>query len=276
MKNLNEIAKVLRRDIFKTAFVSKTGHIAPAFSCIDIMTALYFGDILKYDANDPYNEDRDRFILSKGHACLSLYVCLAKAGFVDSESLKTYCTIGENHFGGHPVMGDTPGIEATTGSLGHGLAFAVGIALTAKLDNKDNHTYVLLGDGECQEGSIWESALFASSRDLNNLTAIVDYNKLQAMDRLENIVDMGDFEKKWETFGWHVVRINGHNFDEILDAFKNHHSLKPKVIIADTIKGKGVSFMENVPLWHIRFPNDDELEILLNELDFTKEELYSQ
>ena len=232
--------------------------------------------MLRYDTKNPKNKDRDRFILSKGHACLSLYVTLCKAGFFDKKKLATYCTIGESHLGGHPVLGNAPGIEATTGALGHGLAYGVGIAMSAKIDKKDYQTYVMLGDGECQEGSIWESALFASSYGLDNLTAIVDYNKLQAMDRLENIVGMENFEKKWNSFGWYVVRVDGHDFDQIIDALKNHQSKKPKVIIADTIKGKRVSFMENVPLWHMRFPNEDELEILLSELELKKEELIAQ
>jgi transketolase len=272
MEKLPHIAKALRRDIFKTAYASKTGHIAPAFSMAEIITSLYFGGVLRYDPNNPDEPSRDRLILSKGHACLALYAALARAGFFPAEELKTFCLPG-SRLGGHPKMHEIPGVEASTGALGHGLSFGLGIALAGKLDSRDYHVYVILGDGECEEGSIWEAAMSAAHFKLDNLTVIVDHNKLQAMDRIENILDITPLGEKWRAFGWQVEEVDGHDMDQLLAAFDVPSSGKPKAIIAHTIKGKGVSFMENVPLWHFRFPNEEELDILLRELCMNREEL---
>lgn len=263
IKNLKERAAILRQDIFTTALAGKTGHIAPAFSCVEIFAALYFGGILKYDPMK-ISADRDRVILSKGHACLALYAALANAGFFAREELLTFCCSG-SRLGGHPKLGDITGVEASTGALGHGLSFGIGIALAGLLDSIDYHVYVILGDGECQEGSVWEGAMSAPALGLKNLTVVVDHNKLQAMDRLNNIVEIAPLADKWRAFGWQVEEVDGHNLEELLSAFNGHQSA-PKAIIAHTVKGKGVSFMEDVPLWHFRFPNESELEIARKEL----------
>ena len=272
MKNLEDVSNKLRRDIFKTAWASKTGHIAPAFSLAEIMAVMYFGGVLRHNPQNPDDPARDRFILSKGHACLALYATLANAGYFRLSELKTFCLPG-SRLGGHPKMKEIPGVEASTGALGHGLAFGVGIALAGKLDSMDYKVYVVLGDGECQEGSVWESAMSAPHLKLDNLTVIVDHNKLQAMDRLENILDIMPLGEKWGAFGWHVEEPAGHDMPRLKAAFGVETHGKPKAIIAHTTKGKGVSFMENVPLWHFRFPDEKELGVLLKELSMTEEDL---
>jgi transketolase len=275
MKNFDGLSKEansIRKGIFKTAWAGKTGHIAPAFSLAEIMATLYFGEVLRYNPANPWDAGRDRLILSKGHACLALYVALAKAGFFPAAELRTFCLPG-SRLGGHPKIQEVPGVEASTGALGHGLSFGLGMALAGKMDSMDYRVYVILGDGECQEGSVWEAAMSAPQFKLDNLTAIIDHNKLQAMDRLENILSIAPLGEKWRSFGWHVENVDGHSTSSLKAALDADTSGRPKAIIANTVKGKGVSFMENVPLWHFRFPNDKELEILLRELDMTKEEL---
>ena len=271
MTEIAEIAKNIRKKVYRIAHLAGGGHMGAAFSMTDIISVLYFDDVLKYDAKNPEWEERDKFILSKGHACYALYAVLAKAGYFPEEELWHVGQVGSK-FGGHPKMHDIPGVEASTGALGHGLSFAIGIAYANKVDKKDSHVYVVLGDGECQEGSIWEGALSAPTLELDNLTVIVDHNKLQAMDDLENIVRMQPFADKWRAFGWNVVEIEGHNYTEIKKALLTRQEGKPTLIVANTIKGKGVSFMENVPIWHYRMPNDDELTILFKDLGFTEEE----
>lgn len=272
IEKLENIAKEIRKKIYITAHHAGGGHMGAAFSMTDIITTLYFGNILKYDAKNPFWEGRDRFILSKGHACYALYAVLARAGYFDEKELMTVGKPGSK-FGGHPKIYEIPGVEASTGALGHGLSFAMGMALAHKVDGKQNHFYVVLGDGECQEGSIWEGALSAPTLELDNLTVIVDHNKLQAMDNMENIVKMQPFAEKWKSFGWNVIEIDGHNIEEIQKALTAREKNKPTVIIAHTIKGKGVSFMEGVPIWHYRMPNEDELPILMNDLGLTLEDL---
>lgn len=271
MTEIVEIAKDIRKKIYQIAHFAGGGHMGAAFSMTDIISVLYFDDVLKYDAKNPEWEDRDKFILSKGHACYALYAALAKAGYFPEEELWHVGRAGSK-FGGHPKMYDIPGVEASTGALGHGLSFAIGIAYANKVDGKDSHVYVVLGDGECQEGSIWEGALSAPTLELDNLTVVVDHNKLQAMDDLENIVHMKPFADKWKDFGWNVVEIDGHNYIEIKEALLTRMLGKPTVVIANTIKGKGVSFMENIPIWHYRMPNVEELTVLFKDLEFTQEE----
>lgn len=271
MVDIEQIAKDIRKTIYKIAHYAGGGHMGAAFSVTDIISVLYFDNVLKYNAKNSDWEERDKFILSKGHACYALYAALAKAGYFSEEELWQIGKLGSK-FGGHPKLHDIPGVEASTGALGHGLSFAIGIAYANKADNKKSHVYVVLGDGECQEGSIWEGALSAPTLKLDNLTVVVDHNKLQAMDRLETIVHMKPFADKWRAFGWNVVEIDGHDYDEIREALLIRKSGKPTVIIADTIKGKGVSFMENVPIWHYRMPNEEELQVLFKDLGFTQEE----
>lgn len=267
-----EKCKEIRKQVFIQAYHGGGAHMGAAFSVADILGTLYFGDVLRYQPDYPEWEDRDKVILSKGHAGVALYAALALAGYFDKEHLKTYCQMGSN-FGGHPKIHDIPGIEASTGALGHGLSFAIGIAYANKVDYRSSHVYTILGDGECQEGSIWEGALSAPTLELDNLTVIVDHNKLQAMDSMENIVRMKPFADKWKAFGWNVVEIDGHNHAEIRDALLIRESGVPTLVIANTIKGKGVSFMENVPIWHFRMPNEEERPILMRELGLTQEDL---
>lgn len=271
VENVQIKCREMRRLIFKQAYVADGGHMGAAFSVTDILGTLYFGDVLKYNAKNPEWEQRDKLILSKGHAGIALYAALALAGYFDVEYLKTFCQPGSK-LGGHPKISEVPGVEASTGALGHGLSFAIGIAYATKVDKKNSHVYVVLGDGECQEGSIWEGALSAPTLELDNLTVIVDHNKLQAMDDLENIVRMKPFADKWRAFGWNVVEIDGHNYTEINEALLTRQEGKPTLIVANTVKGKGVSFMENVPIWHYRMPNSDELAVLFKDLGFTEEE----
>lgn len=271
MADIKQTAAEIRKTIYKIAHHVGGGHMGAAFSMTDIISVLYFDGVLKYDASNPGWEDRDKFILSKGHACYALYAVLAKAGYFPEEELWNVGKPGSK-FGGHPKLHDIPGVEASTGALGHGLSFGIGIAYANKADGKDGHTYVILGDGECQEGSIWEGALSAPTLGLDNMTVIVDHNKLQAMDDLENIVRMKPFADKWRAFGWNVAEIDGHNHAEIKEALLIRKKEAPTLVVANTIKGKGVSFMENVPIWHYRMPNEEELPVLLRDLGFTEEE----
>lgn len=272
MEDMVEIAKDIRKKVYQIAHFAGGGHMGASFSIADILSVLYFNNVLKYNASDPCWEDRDKFILSKGHACYALYAVLAKAGFFSEEELRHVGQAGSK-LGGHPKMYDIPGVEASTGALGHGLSFAIGVAYANKTDHRMSHVYVVLGDGECQEGSIWEGALSAPTLELDNLTVVVDHNKLQAMDNLENIVHMQPFADKWKAFGWNVVEIDGHNYEEIRKALLARNTATPTLVIANTIKGKGVSFMENVPIWHYRMPNEQELPVLMKELGLSKEDL---
>lgn len=271
MSDIQQTAKDIRKTIYKIAHYAGGGHMGAAFSMTDIISVLYFDHVLRYDAKNPNWENRDKFILSKGHACYALYATLAKAGYFPEEELWRVGKPGSK-FGGHPKMHDIPGVEASTGALGHGLSFAIGIAYANKVDCRQSHVYVLLGDGECQEGSVWEGALSAPTLELDNMTVIIDYNKLQAMDDLENIVHLKPFAEKWRAFGWNVVEIDGHDYAEIKEALLTRQKGNPTLVIANTIKGKGVSFMENVPIWHYRMPDEKELGILLKDLEYTEEE----
>lgn len=266
-------ADELRQLIFKTVYHADGGHIPSSFSIVELLTVLY-RRILRIDPANPDWEDRDRFILSKGHACVALYAVLAQRGFFERSLLKTFCRKG-SILGGHPDMLKVPGVDASTGSLGHGFPYAAGVAFSAKLHNRGIRVYSILGDGECQEGSIWEAALFAAQRQLDNLVAIVDYNKLQAIDFIDNIGSLTPFVDKWRSFGWDSIEADGHDIDQIVLTMEKLSSRrgKPKVFIAHTVKGKGVSFMENAPIWHYRMPNDSEIEVVLNELNLSRGDL---
>lgn len=265
--------KELRKTIFLTAYSGNVGHLASAFSIIDILYVLYFKGIMRYDAKNPTWEDRDRLVMSKGHASLALYSILAKAGYFGREQLFTFCRPGSK-LGGEPRLEDIPGVEASTGSLGHGLSFALGIAMAMKMDKSCAQVYAILGDGECQEGSVWEGVIAARRFQLNNLTVILDSNKLQAMGSIEEIMGINEWENKFKAFEWQVETIDGHDLQAIIDCLsRKNESNAPRVIIANTIKGKGVSFMENVPIWHFRMPNEAELETVMEELSISKEEL---
>ncbi len=268
-----ESLKELRKMIFRTAYKGNTGHLASAFSVIEILYVLYFRGILKYDSANPDWEDRDKLVMSKGQGSLALYSVLSKAGYFPKEELDTFCQPG-SRLGGEPRLGDIPGVEASTGSLGHGLSYAVGIAMAYKMQKRKNHVYVIIGDGECQEGSVWEAAMAAKNFKLDNLTVIMDNNKLQAMGTVKELMDIDDWAGKWREFGWQVINVDGHDVEQVECALKMQRVEGiPTMIIADTIKGKGVSFMENVPIWHFRMPNEEELKIVMKELDIKEEEL---
>lgn len=266
MINLEEKTKELRKTIFRTICKGGGGHIPASLSIAEILTVLYY-NVLNIDPKNPKDPQRDRFILSKGHAGVALYAVLADRGFFDKWHLDTFGRRG-TILGGHPDMHKTPGVEASTGSLGHGFPFGAGIALAGKMDRKDYRVFVLLSDGECQEGSVWEAAMFASQHKLDNLIAIIDYNKLQAIDWLDKVVSLKPLADKWRSFGWEAREVDGHDISRLQDIFKNIPFIKdrPNAIIANTIKGKGVSFMENAPIWHYRLPNAKEMKIACDEL----------
>jgi len=244
---LDNKAHSIRLKVLDTIYKSGKGHIGGAFSCTDILVSLYYGNVLNYNPEFPKLKDRDRFLLSKGHAAVSLYAILADLGFFSKSELDLFNN--GSILGEHPDT-NIPGIEINSGSLGHGLGVGAGIAIGAKLYNEKYNTYVLLGDGECNEGSVWEAAIFASHHELNNLIAIVDRNGLCIHGNTEEINKLSPLDKKFEAFGWSVSKIDGHNIKQIVSELKDHDRKKPKMIIANTIKGKGVSFMENKSKWH--------------------------
>jgi transketolase len=272
--SLKKKANWVRRQILEMAVAAGAGHIAPAFSCVDILVALYYGGFLRIDPNNPKSIERDRFILSKGHAAVALYAILADRGFFPVSELMTFTQEG-SRLGGHTEV-IVPGVEVATGSLGHGLSIGAGLALAAKMDQKKYRTVCLMSDGECHEGSVWEAAMFAGHHCLNNLIAIIDHNGLSAIDFLNKYLDIAPLEKKWESFGWDVVIIDGHSFTELLSVLHNLHlrsSSRPLAIIALTTKGKGVSFMENEPIWQYRIPQVKELKLARKELAAFKDRL---
>lgn len=264
--NLEKKVKELRRDVFDCICHGGGGHIPGSLSVIDILAVLYY-KILNINPSSPRDPARDRFILSKGHAGVALYAVLADKGFFSKSKLANFGK-KTGFLGGHPDMHKVPGIEASTGSLGHGFPFGVGIALAGKMDKQEYRVFVVVGDGECQEGSVWEAAMFAPQQKLDNLGVIIDYNKIQAMDYLDNIVSLGNLVDKWKAFGWQVKEVDGHNLqqlEEVLRAvpFKKGY---PSLVIAHTVKGKGISFMENAPIWHFRAPNQEEFKVACKEL----------
>ena len=263
--NTIKLAAKLRFTAIQMSHRSKAAHLASSLSCIDILTVLY-EKILKINPRKN-DQKRDRFILSKGHAAGALYATLAHKGFFNKNKLLTYATKGsllEEH--PNPKLN---GIEAPTGSLGHGLPIACGMALSAKILYLNFKTFVLLGDGECNEGTVWESMLFASSKKLNNLVAIVDFNGWQGIGKTKSILNLSPFADKWKSFGWNVKVIDGHNHNQLYKSLKKKY-LKPTVIIANTIKGKGVSFMEDDNNWHYRIPTIEEVMKAKKELGIQK------
>jgi len=262
---LEDMAKKVRIDILEMTSKAGSGHPGGSLSCADILVVLYF-KILHHKPNFPNWDDRDRFILSKGHAAPALYSVLAKCGYFSESELGHLRNFG-SILQGHPDR-RLPGIEVSTGSLGQGLSIAAGVALSAKMDHKKYYTFVLLGDGECDEGQIWEAAMFASHSKLDNLIAIVDRNKFQIDDLTENIVALEPFLEKWESFGWHVTELDGNNINELIDTFKKVIPItgKPKVIIAHTVKGKGVKFMEGCNVYHGKCLTPKECSCAFKEL----------
>ena len=265
-KGLNEITNVIRKDIVSMICKSKSGHPGGSLSAVEILTALYF-DQMNIDPTNPKMEDRDRFVLSKGHAAPALYATLAQRGYFAKDELNNLRQLG-SMLQGHPDMKKVPGVEMSTGSLGQGFSVACGMAMAAKLDNAPWNVYALLGDGEVQEGIIWEAAMSAAHYKLENMIAFLDYNGLQIDGEVESVMNINPIEDKFKTFGWNVITIDGHDFDQIfaaLDMAKDTVD-KPTMIIAKTIKGKGVSFMENQASWHGSAPSEEQLEQALSEL----------
>lgn len=266
VSELRQIAKEIRRKSLEIIHRAGSGHPGGSLSAADIMTALYFG-VMRYDSKNPKDPSRDRFIMSKGHATGVFYSVLSRAGYFADEDLISYRRIDSKlNLSGHPHP-KTPGVEIATGSLGQGLSVAHGIALGARLDNSDYRVYVLMGDGEQQEGQVWEAAMSASKFNTNNLIAIVDFNKVAQDNITKDLKDIEPLEEKWRAFGWDVHRIDGHDMDQVYKALALPlHETKPRVIIADTVKGKGVSFMEGKTAWHGVAPSDEDYEKALKEL----------
>ena len=261
------MAKKLRRHVISMIAAAGSGHPGGSLSAADIITALYF-KILRHDPENPQWSERDRFILSKGHAAPILYAALAETGYFPVAELETLRKI-DSRLQGHTDRNFTPGVEMSAGSLGIGLSYAIGVALTARLDSKTYRTYALLSDGECEEGQTWEAALAAAHFNLDNLTAIVDCNDMQLSGWIRQIMNLEPLVRKWQAFGWHVIDVDGHDFDQILAAFPEAEKMKgkPTVITARTIKGKGVSFMENNVAFHGKAPTQEEAEKALKELE---------
>ena len=266
VKQLNDTAKVVRRHIIEMITEAQSGHPGGSLSAADIVTALYF-DIMNVRPKEPGWEDRDRFVLAKGHAAPALYSVLAEKGYFPVEELNKLRKTGAM-LQGHPDMKGTPGVDMTTGSLGQGLAAANGMALAGKLDKKNYRVYALLGDGELEEGQVWEAAMAAAHYKLDNLTAFVDHNRLQIDGPVEKVMSPEPVGEKFKAFGWNVISINGHDMAQILDAVEKAKGTKgvPTMIVAETVKGKGVSFMENEAGWHGTAPNREQCSKALEEL----------
>lgn len=267
IKEFEAIARKLRQHIIQMTCAAASGHPGGSLSAADIITVLYFHK-LKHNPKDPSWVDRDRFVMSKGHAAPVLYAALAEAGYFPIKYLKTLRRIGSS-LQGHVDMLALPGIEMSTGSLGQGLSAANGMALAAKLDQRNSHIFCLMGDGECHEGQIWEAAMTSSHHKLDNLTAIVDHNKYQIDGKVEEIKSLSPFADKWKAFGWNVMSCDGHNIKSIIDTLDKATKVKgkPTIIIADTVKGKGVSFMEEKPLdYHGKAPTQEEEKEALKQL----------
>ncbi|MBQ3661138.1 MAG: transketolase [Firmicutes bacterium] len=263
---LQKIAQTVRQDIIREVYSAGSGHPGGSLSATDILTALYFSE-MNVDPADPAKKGRDRFVLSKGHAAPALYACLAERGFFPKENLVTLRRLGSS-LQGHPSKKLLPGVEMSTGSLGQGISAAVGMALAGKADADPGRIYALLGDGELQEGMVWEAAMAASHYKLDNLCAFVDHNGLQIDGRNEDVMNVMPIAEKFAVFGWNVLEIDGHDFEQILDALDMAKKCKgmPTVIVAETVKGKGVSFMEGQAGWHGKAPNEEQAKQAMAEL----------
>ncbi|MFP4456454.1 MAG: transketolase [Clostridia bacterium] len=269
-QQLKEHATNIRKNIIKMTCEAKSGHPGGSLSITDIITILYF-NFMNINVEGYQDPDRDRFVLSKGHAAPALYAVLAEKGFIEEKELMTLRKLG-SRLQGHPDMKKLPYVEMSTGSLGQGLSAAVGMALSAKIDDKDYYTYAIVGDGEIQEGQIYEASMFAAHYSLGNLIVFLDNNGLQIDGDIKKVMDPNPLPEKWKAFNWHVQSIDGHNYDEICQAVKNAQEDKerPSMIVAKTIKGKGVSFMENKASWHGSAPCDEEKALALAELEESK------
>ena len=266
VQELQAICKQVRRDIIEMITAAKSGHPGGSLSAVEILVTLFF-DVMKNDPKNPKWPDRDRFLLSKGHAAPVLYSVFAEAGYTPKSELNTLRKLG-SIYQGHPDVRFIPALEASTGSLGEGLSLAIGMGLAAKLNGSGSRTYVVLGDGEIQEGQIWEAAMFAGDKKVDNIVAIVDYNHIQLDGFVDDIMPLEPLADKWRSFNWHVIEVDGHSIPDLQKAFAEASATKnqPTVLIAHTIKGKGVSFMENNPKFHGVAPTHDEMERALQEI----------
>jgi transketolase len=266
VEELKQMAATIRCDIIDMICTAKAGHPGGSLSAADVVTALYFR-VMRIDPTHPRWPDRDRFILSKGHACPVWYAALAERGYFDKSHLGTLRQLN-SILQGHPDMHKTPGVDMTAGSLGHGLSVGVGLALSGKLRKKDYHVWIVIGDGECQEGSVWEAAMAGAKWKLDNLTAILDRNHLQNDYCVDDLMPIEPLADKWRAFGWRTVEVDGHRMEEVVPALEDARAFKgaPTIIIAHTVKGKGVSFMENVAEWHGKAPCKEEAEKALEEI----------
>jgi len=266
IESYKTLATQIRVHVLRMIHRAQSSHIGTSLSATDLLAVLY-SRVLRIDPSRPDWLERDRFILSKGHGCAAVYAVLAERGFFSKEWLETYCQDG-SHLAGHITHHGVPGVEVSTGSLGHGLPIGCGMALAGKRDNRSYRVSTLLSDGECDEGSTWEAALFAPHHQLDNLIAIVDYNKIQSFGTVKEVLDLDPLASKWQAFGWATREINGHDFEQIEDALLSvpFEQGRPSCIIAHTVKGKGVSFMEGQLAWHYKPPNDEQLAQALAEL----------
>ena len=272
MNNIEQIkrnAKLIRKKVLDTCYQSSAGHIGGSLSSVDILNVLY-NSVMDIEPSDPNNEERDRFVLSKGHIAESLFCTLAIRGYFSVEELNNFSCFGSKYIG-HP-NNKISGIEMNTGALGHGLSVALGMAIAAKQDEKSYYTYVLMGDGELAEGSVWEAAMAASHYKLDNLIAIIDRNGLQISGSTEEVMALEKLQDKWEAFGFHVLNVDGHDYEKLLHAFNEAKTItgKPIVIIANTIKGKGVSFMENDAHWHHGIMSESQYQQAISEVEGMK------
>ncbi|MCI1451914.1 MAG: transketolase [Lachnospiraceae bacterium] len=270
---LKKTANAVRRDIVTEVYSAKAGHPGGSLSAADLFTFLYFEE-MHIDPKNPRDPDRDRFVLSKGHTCPGLYAAMAERGYFPKEELPTFRHLGAR-LQGHPSMQYLPGLDMSSGSLGQGISAACGMALAGKIDGKNYRVYTLLGDGELEEGEVWEAAMFAGNQHLDNLCVIVDNNNLQIDGRIDDVNSPKPIDEKFAAFKFHVIKINGHDFDEIRAAFQEAKNTKgqPTLILASTIKGKGVSYMENQAGWHGKAPNAEQYETAMQDLDRIDEEL---
>ena len=267
IQDLKSISHDIRKLIIEAVYSAKSGHPGGALSCADILTVLYFNQ-MNIDEKNPNLESRDRFVLSKGHASAGLYATLSKRGFFDVSEVKTFRKLG-SRLQGHPVRNKVPGVDASTGSLGQGLSIANGMAISAKLKNEDYRVYCLLGDGEIQEGQVWEAAMATSHYKLDNLTVIVDNNNLQIDGTIDKVMSPYPIDEKFKAFGFEIINIDGNDIEQIISAFEKAKTIKgkPTAIIAKTIKGKGVSFMEDQASWHGKAPNEEQYNAAISELN---------
>lgn len=268
MANIENVASAMRADIIAMVCKAKSGHPGGSLSCADIMGALYFGGVMRHDSANPNDPDRDRFVLAKGHAAPALYAALAHAGYFPRAELATLRQVG-SRLQGHPDSNLLPGVEVSTGSLGQGLSIACGIACGIALEGRPSSVFALLGDGECEEGQVWEAAMFASKQSLDNLVAIVDANGLQIDGHVDDVAGLGDVASKFEAFGWKVLDVDGHDIDALITTLteaRNARCGAPVAVIARTVKGKGVSFMENEAGWHGKAPSLEQAMQALSEI----------